>query len=125
MKTIFVSILLSIQLNGYAQDRYDAVIEEIMADPTPVVGLPANEWIELKNTSTLIINLQGWRIGDASGQSGPMPAFQLLPDSLVIICSAGSLPAMSVFGRAIPVTSFPSLDNDGDELFLKAANGTT
>ena len=33
--------------------------------------------------------------------------------------------AMSAFGTTISVTSFPSLDNDGDQLFLKAANGTT
>jgi len=125
IKTILIYIFLFIQLDSYAQDRYDVVIDEIMADPTPAVGLPNSEWIEIKNTSTSIINLQGWRVGDASGQSGLMPPFQLLPDSFVIICSAGSLPAMSGFGMAIPVTSFPSLDNDGDKLFLKAANGKT
>jgi len=32
---------------------------------------------------------------------------------------------MSAFGTTISVTSFPSLDNDGDQLFLKAANGKT
>ena len=32
---------------------------------------------------------------------------------------------MSAFGTTISVTSFPSLDNDGDQLFLKAANGRT
>jgi hypothetical protein len=32
---------------------------------------------------------------------------------------------MTAFGTIISVTSFPSLDNDGDQLFLKAANGRT
>ena len=108
-----------------AQNRYDVVIDEIMADPTPQIGLPNNEWIELKNTTTSAINLQNWRIGDATGQSGPMPSFTLQPDSFVIVCTASAVAAMSAFGTTISVTSFPSLDNDGDQLFLRAASGRT
>ena len=106
-----------------AQNRYDIVIDEIMADPSPQIGLPNNEWIELKNTSTVPYNLQNWRIGDASSQSGPMPSFILQPDSMVIICTGSAVAALSIFGATIAVTSFPSLDNDGDQLFLKAASG--
>ncbi|HEX4875454.1 MAG TPA: lamin tail domain-containing protein [Chitinophagaceae bacterium] len=108
-----------------SQNRYDIVIDEIMADPTPQVGLPNNEWIELKNTTAAPINLQNWRIGDASGQSGPMPNFVLQPDSFVIVCTGSAVAVMSAFGTTISVTSFPSLDNDGDQLFLRAANGRT
>ena len=108
-----------------AQNRYDVVIDEIMADPSPPVGLPNNEWLELKNTSGASINLQNWRIGDATGQSGPLPNFILQPDSFVIVCTASAAAAMSAFGTPVTVTSFPSLDNDGDQLFLKAANGKT
>ncbi len=114
-------LLLSCRLQG--QSRYDVVIDEIMADQTPQVGLPGNEWIELKNVSPSPINLQGWRIGDATGQSGPMPNYLLQPDSFVIICTGSAVAAMSTFGPTISVTSFPSLDNDGDELFLRAVNG--
>jgi hypothetical protein len=108
-----------------AQNRYDIVIDEIMADPSPVVGLPNNEWLELKNTSTVTINLQNWRIGDATGISGPLPNFMLSPDSFVIICSSSSLPLLSPYGRALSVTSFPSLDNDADLVFIRASNGKT
>lgn len=108
-----------------AQNRYDVVIDEIMADPTPQIGLPNNEWLELKNTTAAPINLQNWRIGDATGQSGPMPNFTLQPDSFVIVCTGSAVAAMSAFGTTISVTSFPSLDNDGDQLFLRAANGRT
>jgi hypothetical protein len=122
----FVRLLLLILLLPAlltAQNRYDVVIDEIMPDPTPQIGLPSNEWIELKNTTVSPVNLQNWRIGDASGQSGPMPNFTLLPDSFVIVCTGSAVAAMSVFGTTISVTSFPSLDNDGDQLFLTAANG--
>ncbi len=126
MKAV-VQLLFTILLPSFlmAQNRYDVVIDEIMADPTPQVGMPTNEWIELKNTTTAPINLQNWRIGDATGQSGPMPNFILPPDGYVIICTGSAVAAMSVFGPVISVTSFPSLDNDGEQLFLRAANGRT
>lgn len=109
---------------AYTQNRYDVVIDEIMADPAPQVGLPNNEWIELKNTTSSPVNLQNWRIGDATGQSGPMPNFILQPDSFVVVCTGSAVAALSVFGTTISVTSFPSLDNTGDQIFLKAANGS-
>jgi Lamin Tail Domain len=118
---LLVGVLLPLCL--FSQNQYDVVIDELMADPTPRIGLPDNEWLELKNTTTVAINLQNWRIGDATGQSGPMPNFTLQPDSFIIVCTGSAVAAMSVFGTTVSVTSFPSLDNDGDLLFLKAANG--
>ncbi|HMX80890.1 MAG TPA: lamin tail domain-containing protein, partial [Ferruginibacter sp.] len=95
---VFGMVLLNLFGKAQVAARYDIVIAEIMADPTPPVGLPNNEWIELKNVSTIAINLSGWRIGDASGQSGPMPSFVLQPDSVVIVCTGSAAAAMSVFG---------------------------
>ena len=118
-------ILLLAPLHALAQARYDVVIDEIMADPTPQISLPSNEWIELKNVSANPVNLQNWRIGDATGQSGPMPNFVLQPDSFVIVCTGTAVAAMQVYGRVISVTSFPSLDNDGDQLFLRSNTGLT
>ena len=124
-----ISTLLLVCLYSYTSiysqtvNRNDVVIDELMADPTPQAGLPNNEWIELKNTTSFSINLQGWRISDRSGQSGSMPNFVLQPDSFVIICSASAAAAMSVFGTTISVTSFPSLDNAGDQLSLRNAQG--
>jgi Lamin Tail Domain/CHU_C Type IX secretion signal domain len=125
MKRVLFLLILLTPVCLLAQNRYDVVIDEIMADPTPQVGLSTNEWIELKNTTAAPINLQNWRIGDATGQSGPMPNFTLQPDSFVIVCTGSAVAAMSVFGTTISVTSFPSLDNDGDQLFLRSANTRT
>jgi Lamin Tail Domain/CHU_C Type IX secretion signal domain len=125
MKKMLFIFLCMLPVSLCAQNRYDVVIDELMADPTPVIGLPNNEWLELKNTTTAPINLQNWRVGDATGQSGPMPNFILQPDSFVIVCTGSAVAALSAFGTTISVTSFPSLDNDGDQLFLKAANGKT
>ena len=124
LRKLFLILLFS-PLYVLSQNRYDVVIDEIMADQTPQIGLPSNEWLELKNVSANPINLQNWRIGDASGQSGPMPNFILQPDSFVIVCTGSAVAAMQVYGRVISVTSFPSLDNDGDQLYLKSNTGLT
>ncbi len=107
----------------YAPQQYDIVIDEIIADPTPQVSLPNAEWIELKNTTAFPINLQGWKIGDISGLSGGMPNFILRPDSFVIVCTGGAVPALAAFGTTISVSSFPSLDNNGELLYLRDAAG--
>lgn len=103
---------------------YDIVIDEIMADPTPQVQLPNNEWIELKNTSGFDINLQGWTFGDATGISGGMPNYVLKADSFVIVCTASAVAGLSAYGNVISVTSFPSLDNAGEIIYLKSSSGT-
>src|SRR5262245_8520705 len=123
MKLFLLSLLLPFY--SVSQNRYDIVIDEIMADPAPQIGLPNNEWIELRNTTTAPVNLQNWRIGDATSQSGPLPNFMLQPDSFVIVCTASAVAGMSTFGATIAVTGFPSLDNTGDQLFLRSANGKT
>lgn len=125
MKPLLLIAMLSAALYAQAQERYAIVIDEIMADPSPQVGLPNNEWIELKNISSTPINLQNWRLADASGQSGPMPSFILQPDSFVTVCTASAVPLLSAFGQTIAVTSFPSLDNDGEILSIKSATGKT
>ncbi len=118
-------LLLFIPFFAFTQNRYDVVIDEIMVDPSPQIGLPNNEWIELKNTTGHLINLLGWRIGDAGGQSGPMPDYILQPDSFVIICSGSTTAAMSIFGPTLPVSGFPSLDNNDGQISLITVDGAT
>ena len=117
---LFLTALFTNSSNAQVANRYDILIDELMADPTPQVGLPNNEWLELRNVSAVTINLLGWRIGDATGQSGTMPSYNLLPDSFVIVCTASAVAVMSVYGPTISVTSFPSLDNTGDVIYLRS-----
>lgn len=114
-------LLLPVILMAQGVNRYDVVITEFMADPVPVTGLPNNEWIEIKNVSATPVNLQGWRMGDATSLSGELPFYILQPDSLLIICTNSAVNALSTYGNVIAVTSFPSLDNNGDLIFLRSA----
>lgn len=107
----------------YTPQQYDIVIDELIADPTPQVGLPNSEWIEIRNTTAFNINITGWKIGDAGGISGGLPTYILKPDSFVIVCTGSAVPALAAFGPTLSVTSFPSLDNIGELLYLMDANG--
>jgi hypothetical protein len=113
-------LLPGLVLEAQPPSRYDVVICEIMADPSPPVGLPNAEYIELRNVSSRPIPLSGWKISDATGTATINATFILQPDSLVILCSNSNVPVFSSWGRTIGVSSFPSLDNDGEELVLRS-----
>lgn len=118
MKLTWSLLLFFILLAGRGQDRYTVIIQEFMPDPSPAVGLPPNEWIEIRNRGNTEVNLQGWRLGDGVSVSGPLPFLLLKPDSLLIICRTTGVAAMSAYGRTAGITGFPSLDNDGDTITL-------
>ena len=117
---LWILLFIGFTVKAQIANKFDIVIDELMADPTPQVNLPNNEWIELRNTTASVINLLGWRIADATGTSGPMPSYNLLPDSFVTVCTASAVAAMSLYGPTIAVTGFPSLDNTADIIYLRS-----
>ncbi|MBA2329989.1 MAG: lamin tail domain-containing protein [Flavisolibacter sp.] len=120
-------LLLTFNTSGFSQviQRYDVVISEIMADPTPQVGLPNAEYIELKNVSGRPINLAGWRISTSTSTSGAFPSFQLEADSFVILTTTTQATNFMPFGKVLAVPSFPALPNDGSVLTLRSNEGRT
>jgi Lamin Tail Domain/Bacterial Ig-like domain len=93
----------------------DVIITEFMADPTPAIGLPELEFIEIHNISTKIFDLTGWKIGDASAD-GTITAGWILPGEYKILCATSSVPS---FPGSFAVSSFPSLNNASDDVVLK------
>ncbi|MRG46743.1 hypothetical protein GFS24_16605 [Chitinophaga sp. SYP-B3965] len=116
-----VCVLLLAVLSTYdpIPARYDVLIHEILADPSPTAGLPEFEFIELKNVSAFPVNLSGWVLKDSS-TSVTLPAFILQPDSLVVICSRS---ALSSFPKALATSSALSLGNEGERLSLYDKSG--
>ena len=96
-----------------------------MADPSPTVQLPSYEWIEIKNNSKEVIQLAGWKIVVGTNVSGAFPPYLLLPDSLLIICSSSAVTTLKNYGSAIALAGFPSLNNEGETISLRAPNGRT
>lgn len=95
----------------------DLVITEIFPDPTPPVGLPDFEYIELFNASNKVLQLGGLGLSTGSTPRTIDP-FVLLPQSYVILCDQDAATAFSPFGEVATLASFPALTNGGDELIL-------
>ncbi len=120
---LLLAILASALSFAQTANRFDVVITEIMADPTPVVGLPNAEYVEIKNVSATPFNINGWKLSDATSTATISTSFVLQPDSTIILCGTSNVAAFSVYGKTIGVPSFPSLDNDGDVLTLRSPQG--
>jgi hypothetical protein len=99
----------------------DVIINEFMCDPSPTVGMPEVEYIEVYNKSSKFFDLSGWKIGDASSD-GAIQSGWLYPGTYRILCATSNVDTFNTI-TGIGVTSFPSLNNTGDDIVLKDANG--
>jgi hypothetical protein len=102
-------------------DYKDVIITEIFADPTPSIGLPDAEFVELHNRSSKIINLSGWKFTDGNS-TAILPSHFLEPNEYLILTSTSSTILYSVYGIAIGVSNFPTLNNVGDNLILSRSD---
>lgn len=97
----------------------DIVINEFFCDPTPQVGLADAEFVELYNRSNKILNVQDWTLADASS-NGTLQNGWLLPGEYIVLASTANVDSFAV---ATGVTSFPSLNNSGDNIVIRDNNG--
>jgi hypothetical protein len=104
----------------------DIVINEIFADPSPVINLTNAEFIELYNRSSNTFNLNGLRVSDGYTLTGAtLGNYVMAPNSYVIICPIADTAQFTALGymNKLGVSSFPSLNNSGDNIYLKTNAG--
>ncbi len=106
-------------LVGEAAVNGDVVISEVMVDPSPVIGLPELEFIEIYNKSTKYIDLSNWKLGDQSGDGTILSGF-ISPGQYKILCATSSI---AEFPGSYSVSSFPSYNNSSDDVVLKDNSG--
>ena len=100
----------------------DVIITEVFADPSPSVGLPEVEYVEIYNRSSQTFDLAGWTLSDASS-SGTFGSYILGPDDYVLICGTGDCAQFFVSNST--ELSLPSLNNSDDAVVLKDDMGNT
>lgn len=108
-------------IKPYLAKAGDVVINEIFADPSPQIGLPNAEFVELWNTTDEYILLTGWKYKDLT-TTYTFTGDTLKPKQYLILCANADVNLFSTFGKTKGLTSWPTLNNDKDVLKLLNAN---
>lgn len=93
----------------------DLLLTELMVDPTPSQGLPETEYMEILNTTDRFLSLKNVRIGDQLNGVFISDSF-LAPKAYLVLVAEGY---GNEFSNAIEISSFPSLTNSGDAVYLE------
>ncbi|MES2565999.1 MAG: lamin tail domain-containing protein [Bacteroidota bacterium] len=104
----------------------DIVINELFPDPSPVINLTNAEFVELYNRSVNTFNLNGLKLADSYTATGAtLGNYVLPPNSYVIICPVADTAQFTALGymNKLGVSSFPTLNNSGDNIYLKTNAG--
>ncbi len=100
---------------------YDLAINEIMADPNPVVGLPLYEYLEIYNKTAYPICLQDWRmVVGTTARNFPLQNIQA--GEYLIVCSQAAQAELNVYGNTVGILGSSDLTNSGKELALKTVS---
>ena len=104
-------------------EPFDLLINEIMADPSPVLGQPNAEYVELYNTSADAFQLKNYALTIGT-QTVLLPAYVLPAGGYVLIVDDGTVDLFSAFQNII-APNLPTLTNTGTTLELADDLGTT
>lgn len=131
INTLYISNIADLTGNAMATAQFpfawhqvksfDILINEIMADPSPVVNLPDAEYVELYNRSAFPVDLKDWVLMLGSSEK-LFPQFTLPAGGYVILCDDGSKFLLESFGPVIDFSSF-AVTNAGGTITLKNPEG--
>ncbi|MBU3661847.1 MAG: hypothetical protein FGM41_01420 [Bacteroidetes bacterium] len=108
----------SIIITLFEPNLQDILITEILADPSPTVGLPDAEYIEIYNNSTYPVYLDQLQIQKGSKYYPfPLNEQQLLPKQFLVLHQIKDSSLFQTIHSRIGM-SLPSLSNDGDTILL-------
>ncbi len=93
------------------------VINEIMADEKPVVGLPESEFVELYNTTNAALDLSGWVFADATDLKSIPDGSVIEANGYLILCPSANIDLWEGYNNVVGF-SLPSLNNAADALSL-------
>ncbi|WP_375579686.1 lamin tail domain-containing protein [Marivirga tractuosa] len=101
----------------------DVIITEFFPDPTPVLGLPDEEFVEIYNRSDKFIDLEDWEISDNTSSSGILPSYILHPGAYLVLAPSSAEESYSEFGEVLIPSSWRALNNGADSVTIKNPEG--
>jgi len=114
-----IMLAVGLEFSFYKAALFDIVINEIMADPTPGVGLPPYEYIELFNKTAFAINLSGWVFEHGTTQRD-FPAVSIPAYGHLILGTEAATSALAQYGAVATIAGLSStaLTNAGTTLSI-------
>lgn len=116
----FISTLLITTLYiACAQEikRYDVVISEIMADPTPTIGLPTAEYIELFNRTPRQLQLHNWSI-KIGNTIKPLPNITIDSNGYIVLVAEKNKDLLLSYCPNLYTLSSLSITDGGQSIVL-------
>lgn len=116
------------QFSYYQPEVGDIIINELMPDPNPVIGIPPNalperEYVELYNRTTIPIELKGWALTVGSSVE-VLPTYTLPANGYVVFTKDEGV---GEFPSGLPIVgldmSAVALTNSGNTVSLEAPSG--
>jgi hypothetical protein len=105
-------------------DSSNLIINEIMFAPTPAVGLPAGEYLELYNPTEEVVNLFELEISSGSTRRFVNPGARVPPGGYVVFVKPEFVDALAATGANVVALNLPQLNNTGDDLSIGYAGRT-
>jgi len=105
----------------YIPETFDIVINEIMADPDPPMGLPNYEYLELFNKTSLPVDINSWTLNIGTS-SYLIPSYTIQPNSFLILAEDDAEPFLGSYSDFIGFSSF-SLKNSDQTIVLFNSTG--
>lgn len=110
-------------LTGRIPEPGQLVLTEFLANPSSdLLGIPAEEFVEIYNASPDFLDLSAVRIS-SGGNPVNLPDDILPPGSYRILTAPDQATAFADWGTVLPVPGMPGLSNGGDVITLQTANG--
>ena len=117
--SLFTTILFTVELTA------SIIITEIMPNPES-----SGEWIEIFNNSAEEISMVSWSSSDCTGTNGLFPQYSgVIQSKTYAVLTQDSITLsqlkLNLNAVAIVLDSWPSLNNEGDELILRSSTMET
>ncbi|MBP5135520.1 MAG: lamin tail domain-containing protein [Paludibacteraceae bacterium] len=111
-----------------AQPQYqpkfgDIAFNELMVKPSPAVGLPEEEYIEIVNLTEEKIDLNGIFLCDASKKYAFPSGSSIAPGAYALLCTPKNTDEFAEFGDVITFGSLPALTDGGKLLWIENSDG--